>query len=321
LLALDWGTTSMRAYLLAGPTQVLANRAAHMGIMHLPDGGFSAALVSLCGDWLQRYPSLPILAAGMVGSAQGWREAPYAKTPAGAADIASRLSSVEGPMGRAVHIVPGVISTGIVPNVMRGEETQIFGACALHHGLAAEVRRLIVLPGTHSKWVAMRTGRIDNFITFMTGELFATLRQHSILGRLMPTAEHGDHADSHGFDLGLATAREHRQPGLLSALFSVRTFGLTGHLRVEQLASYLSGLLIGYELLEAKSTFLNGSAPLPTPVLLVGAGTLCELYRRALPQFGFLPHQDNLSNAAGTGLWMIAKAAGLISTNHESVHA
>jgi 2-dehydro-3-deoxygalactonokinase len=320
LLALDWGTSSLRAYLLAGPNVELATRHADWGIMNLPPGGFDGALIELCGDWLTQYPVLPILAAGMVGSAQGWSEAPYVATPANAAEIAAHLVQVDGPLRRRVHIAPGVMSSSALPNVMRGEETQILGALELDAGIAAtsEQEHLIVLPGTHSKWVRVQAGRIEDFVTFMTGEMYAALRQHTILGRLMLKAEEVIDGDSAGFEYGLDVARQHHgDAGLLSTLFSVRTLGLTERLTSAQLPAYLSGLLIGHELAGAQSQFSSSTAQDGLPLTLIGSRALCERYQRALRHFGF-PPSHVLANATQAGLWRLAVAAGLISTRIRS---
>jgi len=310
LLALDWGTSSLRAYLLGGPDEVVASRNAPWGIMHLPEGGYVAALESLCGDWLQAHPALPILASGMVGSAQGWREAPYVHTPASAEALAQGLAWVEGPGGRRIGIVPGVMQDGMVPNVMRGEEVQVVGAwprAAEHAGAGRSV--VMVLPGTHSKWALVREGRIESFTTCMTGEVFAVLRTHSILGRLMQPSET---MDVESFERGLSQAQEDGS-GLLSSLFSVRTLGLTQRLQPQQLGDYLSGLLIGHELRESTRAFAAHLDP-ATPLILIGAEDLCRRYRLALSHIGLQANTDGYRDATPAGLWEVARMAGLVTT-------
>ncbi|KHJ60441.1 2-dehydro-3-deoxygalactonokinase, partial [Burkholderia glumae] len=229
LIAIDWGTTSMRAFLFAADGSVLESNAHPAGVMNLPRAGgtaaFDAAFESACGAWLDRAPALPVLAAGMVGSAQGWREAPYVNTPVDADALVDGLIRVESSRGVAVAIVPGVLEPGTLPDVMRGEETQIVGALAGDAGLASGAAgALIGLPGTHAKWAWVRDGRIERFRTYMTGELFATLRDHTILGRTMQAGE----ADPDAFRRGVGVARESRDAGLLATIFSTRTLGLTG---------------------------------------------------------------------------------------------
>ena len=186
LLALDWGTSNLRACLLGDGGRVLDTRAAALGVMAVPAGGFADALRTLCGDWLAAHAQLPCIASGMIGSRQGWVEAPYLACPAGLADAAAQLVRVDvGDDDRhTLHIVPGLRCVGAdgQADVMRGEETQLWGA-----GLAAG--SCCVLPGTHSKWAWVgEHARVLGFQTHMTGEVFAVLTQHSILGRLMDLA-------------------------------------------------------------------------------------------------------------------------------------
>jgi 2-dehydro-3-deoxygalactonokinase len=312
LLALDWGTSSLRAYLLAADGSILDVRHAGWGIMRLPDGGFVGALESLCGDWLDQHPQLPAIASGMVGSAQGWQEVPYTIAPASPDALAKGLREVQGPRGRPVAIVPGVLQDSRKPNVMRGEETQVFGALSLAPDLFGDAMEgVIVLPGTHSKWVHVREGRIESFLTFMTGELFDVLRRHSILGRLMQEDSAGD---MKAFELGLLEAADDEQGALLASLFSVRTLGLTQRLHPPQLSDYLSGLLIGHEIREAQHLF---AAHLDDrPVALVGAEELCRRYAMALSRLGVAVHGKDFTDATAAGLWKIACSAGLVAKEH-----
>ena len=172
-IGLDWGTSSLRGYLLAADGGVIDSVVKPWGIQHLPAGGFARAFDEVVADWRGRYQavtSLPVVAAGMAGSRQGWREVPYADCPADAAVIGRRLLAFDSKVGR-IHLVPGVIQRGLLSNVLRGEETQIVHALAREPALAAE--SLVVLPGTHSKWVRVSDGQNVGFDTFMTGELFA----------------------------------------------------------------------------------------------------------------------------------------------------
>ena len=243
MIGLDWGTTSLRAYRIGTGGAVLEQRSAAAGILQVPDGDFAGTLKASVGDWLEREPDLPVLAAGMIGSRQGWREVDYAPCPAGLDELAHGLAPVTGIGGRVVHLVPGVARAADpngFPDVMRGEETQILGASSA----AAGGQHCFVLPGTHSKWAWAEHGRIARFATYMTGEVYACLVQHSILGRLMS----GHDADAEAFEQGLARARASAgdPPGrLLHDLFSARTLGLFAAVPPTGLASYLSGLLIG----------------------------------------------------------------------------
>lgn len=324
LIALDWGTTSLRAYLFDADGQVLATHASTAGIMNLPrpaeQGGFDAAFEDACGAWLKQAPGVPVIAAGMVGSAQGWVEAPYVEAPASAEALVAGIVRVKAACGVTLHIVPGVLQRGDLPNVMRGEETQIFGALGQEanaenaantaNTAVAAKRALIGLPGTHAKWAVVQANRIERFHTFMTGEVFAALREHTILGRTMLTP---DHADTAAFLHGVKIARDRGQAGVLATIFSTRTLGLTGQLSREQQPDYLSGLLIGHELagLEAVLTQQQNSVA-GQSLRLIGNEALCERYRLALAQFG-CTQAELVKHATERGLWRVASQAGLVN--------
>ncbi|MEI5999239.1 2-dehydro-3-deoxygalactonokinase [Paraburkholderia bengalensis] len=313
LIALDWGTTSLRAYLFDANGAVLDTRASTAGIMNLPrpaaEGGFDAAFDSAVGGWLDRAPGLPVIAAGMVGSAQGWKEAPYVNAPASAEALVDGIVRVQTARGVTLHIVPGVLQNGELPNVMRGEETQIFGALACAQASAAGSGALIGLPGTHAKWVMVRDARIERFDTFMTGEVFAALSEHTILGRTMTTP---DRPDTGAFLRGVRVARDEGKAGMLATIFSTRTLGLTGQLTREQQPDYLSGLLIGHELSGLEASLAQQQTTLAgTALKLIGNEALCERYRLALAQFG-CQQAELVKEATERGLWRIATQAGLV---------
>lgn len=319
LIALDWGTTSLRAYLMADAETVLDERAAPKGVMQLGGAGVAiadacdAAFEDVCGAWLDAWPALPVVAAGMVGSAQGWREAPYAGVPIDADRLGASLQPVRARRGATVYIVPGLIQRGELTNVMRGEETQIVGA--LHAGgavHASALPRWIGLPGTHSKWVAVRGSRIERFRTFMTGELYALLCTHSLLGRTMrPSAGFAQAA----FDRGVRAAQAGHATGLLATIFGSRARLLAGELSPDEQADYLSGVLIGHELagLAAEGDGPAGASGTDAPrPMLIGDDALCARYRHAASLFGW-PPVDTIDGAAATGLWVLAERAGLLA--------
>ncbi|WDR34195.1 2-dehydro-3-deoxygalactonokinase [Pseudomonas serboccidentalis] len=323
LIALDWGTTSLRAYKLAAGGVVLEQRALSSGIMQLPKtsrvingrecaDGFELAFEDACGDWLDAQPDLPVIACGMVGSAQGWREAAYCETPANVANLGNSLQTLVSLRGTRVHIVPGVIQRSRLPNVMRGEETQVLGVL---QNLPAETDGdlLIGLPGSHSKWVEVVDGRITHFDTFMTGEVFAVLSEHSILGR---TQQPGAAFDGLAFDRGVQVALStDGELGVLSTLFSARTLGLTGELAPTAQADYLSGLMIGHELaaLATVQRRRRHSVHLPS-IILIGNAQLCARYSRALEACGFA-NVTLAEQATERGLWQLALAAGLLDSS------
>ncbi|AET90069.1 2-keto-3-deoxygalactonate kinase [Burkholderia sp. YI23] len=310
LIALDWGTTSLRAYLLGSDGLALDTRTSAAGIMNLPAGGFDQAFEDTCGMWLDAHARLPVIAAGMVGSAQGWVEAPYVETPANADALVAGIVTVKTARGVTLHVVPGVLQQGALPNVMRGEETQIFGALSSDASLNAAEGALIGLPGTHAKWAFVADARIERFYTFMTGETFGALRDHTILGRTMhPSATH----DEPAFLRGVDTARDAGHPGLLATIFSTRTLGLTGQLSAEQQPDYLSGLLIGHELRGLNEVLARQQSSLSGRALrLIGNDALCNRYRAALARFG-CHDAPTVAHATEHGLHRIAARAGLIA--------
>ncbi|WP_295216238.1 2-dehydro-3-deoxygalactonokinase [uncultured Brevundimonas sp.] len=288
LIGVDWGTSNLRVMRIAEGGVVLDSRSDPRGAGGLSPNQFRDVLDAVSGDWLNH--GLPILVSGMAGARGRWREMAYLPCPAGVADLAR---AVAGPDDAPhVSIVPGVavFEDGRLQDVIRGEETQVFG-------LDAPDDAVIVGPGTHSKWIRTAGGRITDFRTFMTGELFAAIRKGTILG-----AEMGDTGvDDDAFTAGVA--RSLRDPAVTAALFSVRVEGLGGRLSPTSSADYLSGLLIGAEV--AAQADANHR-----PVILIGAEALSRRYAAALAQGGF---QDvriaDGAAATAKGLWRIHEAA------------
>ena len=269
IVAVDWGTSSLRAARLDDSGQAIDEREFPRGILPVPAGGFPQVFDEACGDWMKA-PGALALVCGMAGSRQGWKEAPYAPCPAGFREIASRLMWIEP---RRIAIVPGLVcEIGGTPDVMRGEETKALGVMQLL-GMAAG---RIVMPGTHCKWVRVRARRIESFATFMTGEFYAVLRRHSIFARTMP--EQDGEFDEAAFLRGLDHST--RAGNLLHAAFSARTLSLFDRVGEAAAPSYLSGLLIGEEL--RTQDLRPGDAPL----VLVGAEKLTRPYSIALAHLG-----------------------------------
>ena len=296
LIGIDWGPSSTRAYRFDARGKVVAESSAPLGVQNVAGGRFRAALETLLGgNWPE---GATLLACGMVGSRQGWLEVPYLECPADLAAIAAALASVgDAPLS----IVPGLIcrDEGGIPDVMRGEETQILGA--LEEGAA---RQVVVLPGTHSKWALAAAGGIETFATFMTGELYAVLREHSILGRLATAG-----SEAGAFERGVRAGLE-SSGGLAHALFSARTLALTGALAPMGVADYLSGLLIGAEI-AAGRRWLEERAAQALPITIVGDAMLCSRYRGAFALAGG-DAGVGPRDAAARGLWRIAKRARLM---------
>lgn len=311
LLALDWGTSSLRAFLMQDARIVDTRQSVH-GIQHLPATGvpgFEQAFAEIAGDWARRWPTLPVVAGGMVGSAQGWREAPYVRCPADIRVLAQHPVRVPSGLGPEIVIAPGVLfdEPGKLPDVMRGEEIQIAGALSESRPWAA--RCCMVLPGTHSKWVQVQEGKILRFATYMTGELFAVLCQHSILGRLLPEDRSAKREPStEAFELGLSEARHSRAGDVSHQIFATRTLGLTRRLPHDALADYLSGLLIGSELVSGLAHAREQEA---VPLVMIGEPALCARYAGALRYLG-QPLAAVFGNTAALGLWNFAVAAGVL---------
>ncbi len=300
LIGLDWGTTSLRAYLFDGQGLVLDHRAQPWGLRQLPEGGFDAALEQITAGW----PALPQLACGMVGSRSGWREVPYVDLPADTGELGAAMLTVKAANGSLVHLVPGLRNVE-QPDVMRGEETQLIGALALQPSLAGHSTWL--LPGTHSKWVSVRDGAVVDFATMMSGELFAVLRNHSILGSDLEAV--ADAHDPEAFGRGVRSARDSGAAGALSRLFSTRALMLDGTLAPASVPDYLSGLLLGEEL---RAVVAEQRFDLDAPIGLIGERALCERYRAAAAHFD-LQLTDLPYNVTAKGLWQVALRAGLVA--------
>ena len=267
LVAIDWGTSSLRGALLDNDGRVTDERSAPRGILSVPTGGFASLFEELFGDWMQP-AGTRCLISGMAGSRQGWIEAPYCACPAGLQEIAARIIPVDGDR---IALVPGLsVEHDGVPDVMRGEEVQIFGAIAL----TGRRDGLFVLPGTHNKWAHVADGRVTGFRTFMTGEFYALLGTHSILSRTIDPQAPLDEA---AFLRGVAQSGN--AEGLLHNAFGARTLSLFGRMEAAELASYLSGLLIGEEL-RTQSLHAKGE------VVLIGAPALTQRYELAMRASG-----------------------------------
>jgi len=296
LIGIDWGTSSLRGYLIDSHGTVLDKLHAPNGIMQIANADFEAALVNLIEPW-HNYGELPMIASGMITSRNGWLETPYLTAPANAKQLANSLKTKRTSNGLDVHFVTGVtIKHDGAPDVMRGEETQIVGV--VESGMTEGV---VVMPGTHSKWVTLQDGGIENFATFMSGEIFAALRDHTILGAL---AKDNDF-QVNGFKKGVAAGFK-AGTQLLHTLFHVRTLPLFNLIGEDEVSDYLSGMLIGAEIRGATD---NGVAV--NQVTLVGQDSLVERYSKA---FEALHMKVTVADdhIVAKGHFAIAKSAGLI---------
>ncbi|GLQ48440.1 2-dehydro-3-deoxygalactonokinase [Dyella lipolytica] len=301
LIGLDWGTTSLRAYLYGVDGKVVATRQHAWGIRHLPEGGFPAALRAITAGW----PLCTIVAAGMVGSRQGWHEVPYINVPADVAAIAKGMFHIDACTDRNMWIAPG-LRQDPPANVMRGEETQIIGALAQQSEHRANAR--FVLPGTHSKWATVSDGRITAFDTIMTGEIYALLMKHSILGAGV-SVEKEQPVPNDAFLCGLRSAKESAAAGAFSRLFSSRALLLANQLHQDDVPEFLSGLLIGEEF---RIALVRDGGDNRVPLCLIGEASLCDRYAVAATYFGYAP-PIVVGDAAAQGLWQLASVSGLLT--------
>lgn len=261
-IAIDWGTTNFRAFLIDANGERIDQVEEPLGLLQIKNQQFAEALEKILCGWIENYHHLPIYMAGMIGSAQGWVNVPYVDTPVTVEKLASAVYSLSLPWGSTAYIIPGVCHSHSSQrhDVMRGEEAQCIG-------LRAAIKRddfSAVFPGTHSKHITMKNGKLIDFSTYMTGELYSILSQHSILGHSLPKQLESNHAFAKG-------VTESKTENLSHSLFSVRTMRLFKNVKDEHTLNYLSGLLIGYELKELQDNH----------VYIIGNTELGRRYKQA----------------------------------------
>lgn len=269
-IVVDWGSSSFRGYRFDKDGTITDQHQADVGILTVMDGAFEAVLEREIGGWMR--DDTEIVLSGMITSRNGWVETPYAPTPATLSDLAASAVIRHSTRGIRLKFLPGVAARLPGPDVMRGEEIQVFGA------IEPDESATVVLPGTHSKWTQVRAGAITGFRTFLTGETFALLKSHSIVGRLIPPGERP--FDEAAFREGVALVKSDRSISLLNDVFTARAGALLGMFSAESIADRLSGMLIGHELKAGLAMHDGGR------LLLVGNATLTARYAFALQEFG-----------------------------------
>lgn len=297
LLACDWGTTNLRAWTLDESGGIIGDKDfPGLGVSKLKPGEAERRFAEEVRPALEAQ-GLPAILCGMVGSNLGWTLAPYADAPADLSDLARCLKAVEGPDW--VRIVPGVRWAGFngQGDVMRGEETQLFGWLAADPE-RSRGRRLVCHPGTHAKWMLVEDGRLTRFVTAMTGELFAVLTTHSVL-KSQAKAD-----DMAAFDAGVAAAGDGE--ALAARLFTARARVVGEGRPADETPSYLSGLLIGAE--AASVPGLLGCSG-DEHISLLGDPHLCGLYARALEGRGRSADLHDGEAAAAAGLFALYERA------------
>ncbi len=301
-IAGDWGTTHLRLDLCRGATVLDKVDGAGIGSLSI---SAEATLFGALEPWTRKHGALPVWLAGMVGSRNGWREVPYASCPAGVAELRASLLHFDA-RGHSIAIAAGVSCTNPhgAPDVMRGEETQILGAIATDPTLGRG-RNVIALPGTHTKWALVENGKLMSFQTSLSGELYALLQDRSTLLKAS-AAESNDEAERRGFESGLRRSRELASVPLSHLLFEVRSRQLIRGMTHAEASSYLSGLIIGQDVLGALPLFdgaLRSSAAVP----IIGAPKLAALYGLALAAHGIQTRPLDATELTLAGLNALAQ--------------
>ncbi|RXH12487.1 2-dehydro-3-deoxygalactonokinase [Bradyrhizobium guangzhouense] len=294
-VAVDWGTSSFRLWLVDRAGQVLAERRSDEGMLAAAKAGFSGVLQSHLAA-VQAPDHLPVLVCGMAGAKTGWVEAGYVDTPAPLSAILKQAARVPGE-GRDIRILPGIAQRDTkAPDVMRGEETQLLGAL----GLEAAGEALVCMPGTHSKWVRVKDGTVAHFSTFMTGELFSVVSRETILSLAVAGADQAE--DVATFKTAVKAAFE--APAFAAnLLFTARSRQLLFGGTPAAARETLSGTLIGAEL----AAGLSGSVP-KTGISLIASGRLAALYRQAFDALSVDVNPIDADEAVRRGLSMAAAA-------------
>lgn len=305
-IAGDWGSTNLRLYLCrytaTEPLDVLATKTGP-GVrpIHQRLGDFEQIFFDLAADWLEEHGSLRVLLSGAVGSTIGWRGAPYLECPVGPEQIMAGTTAFEA-RGLAFLMVAGLKAQSALgaPDVMRGEELQLLGWMRsqdyLKTGTEQQSGQIVVLPGTHNKWALVKNGQVETFVTAFTGELYSILESHSILITQSQQATFS----TDWFMRGVEVVR-YLQPGqLLHALFTARSLQVEGELPPEDARSYLSGLLVGADIVGSIELFNKQVAELPE-VVLIGDPELSHAYQLALKAMGIESRLCNATDIAIAG--------------------
>ena len=288
-LAVDWGTTRVRAWRVAADGSVEANEIFPLGVSRLAPGEAAARFADTIRPALGAQ-DLPAILCGMIGSNLGWTPVRYLDCPVDLAALAQALHPAPG--DPSAMIVPGLRGPGVAgaPDVMRGEETQVLGWLAGDPARRAGEHRLC-LPGTHAKWVRVQDGRVVRFLTAMTGEVYDLLARQSVLRSDAPADDAG------AFLAGVDAAGD--GGGLLSRLFSVRARVVGADAPAAETPSFLSGLLIGADAAGAAQLL---ETPPDAPVELIGEPGLCRWYETALARQGRPSRRHDGGAAALAGL-------------------
>jgi 2-dehydro-3-deoxygalactonokinase len=299
-IAVDWGTTNRRAWALGSDGKAIEERADSSGLLAVKDRRFAESLEAFLGDWVGAGLGIPVVIAGMAGSRMGWVEVPYVAAPAALSGLAQNLVKAGRVAGSGCWIVPGMSLDSVAqPEVMRGEECQILGALLTRQRSDG----VFLLPGTHSKWARVSSRRLTEFRTYLTGEMFNLLRQSGTLAQLMT----GDAEDESAFARGVRATD--RDTELLNRLFSARSLALFGRLEGRELASYVSGLLVGTEMRDALAAWPDLAQ---TGVICIGSAGMLARYGACAKLLGHELQGIDNKDVLPAALFWIAQQAGLV---------
>lgn len=274
-IAVDWGASNFRAYAVDTTGNVKQRTKAHQGVLRIRDGNYAATLKRLLGKWFNKYPSTPILMTGMIGGEHGWQEVENVLAPVTEQDLAMGVEKLfNHRFERDIYIVPGVRinrDDNVSYDEIRGEEVQVLGALQT---LADPKRSYICCPGTHSKWIVTENNTLCDINTFITGELFTLLSRNGLLNNFCEN----NFTDLEVFNKGLELVEKNGM--LLNDIYTIRNKVMTQQVNQATTSSFLSGVLIGNEVLSAKKMF-----PEMQEAIIVGSPWLNDMYQLACQHF------------------------------------
>lgn len=306
-VAIDWGSSRFRAYLVDITGNTLDQVQSDQGIFYCEKGAFENTLWHACKHWLNHKHKIPILMAGMIGSRDGWFETQYLPCPVSIHSLGNSIVQIPDLHSHPVYVVPGIslTSSSGLPDVIRGEETQIFGA--LDQSLQNNL--LVCVPGTHSKWVRVKNNQITRFSTFMTGEVFSVIQQCGSISSLLGECDFNKDTFLAGVDVS------QNKGGLLHHIFSIRARIVSGQKDMVPDKSYLSGMLIGAEIKSAMELY-----PGVTDMRIIGTDALVHDYSLAFSALGISVTSTGSEKTIVKGLWKLALVSEKVTTKMETLY-
>ena len=306
-IAVDWGSKNFRAYAIDEHGEIRQRAKAHQGIQRCKDDSYAQILRRLLGKWFNKYPNVPVLMSGMIGDTDGWQEVDCVEAPASIDDVAETVEKIiNHRFERDIYIVPGVrlVDKNGEGEMIRGEEIQAFGMMQQFPGRS---RYIICLPGSLTKWIEVVDGRIVDFHTFMTGEIYSFLTRQSALATSVEGVFHSPEATAKGIAVSQNSSR------WLHDLYQVRALCAAHDIAPVEMSSYLSGLLIGSELKAAKELF-----PGLTEIFLAAAPWLMDVYQQAAEVYGLTVNSTKGEQITASGLFQIYERLALVPVSRSS---